>query len=78
MNLVREHLDTLSSEGIQIELWNDTRIKAGEHWRSALEASIEETKVAVLLVSTRFLASDFIYNNVLPPLLNWQCKKEQQ
>jgi hypothetical protein len=52
-----------------IEVWCDTQIKAGEKWEDLINQALEETRVAVLLVSKAFLASDFIYDRELTPLL---------
>lgn len=62
------HLKPLEKKGL-IEPWSDTRISAGEHWKKEIEKALNETQVAVLLISADFLASDFIVDNELPPLL---------
>jgi hypothetical protein len=62
------HLRPLERGG-QIDLWADTRLRAGDRWKSEIEAALSRATVAILLVSADFLASDFITNNELPPLL---------
>jgi hypothetical protein len=62
------HLKPLERAGMIVP-WEDTRIRAGERWRDEIVNSMAAARVAVLLVSAEFLASDFIAKNELPPLL---------
>jgi hypothetical protein len=64
---LQKHLRPLEREGVTV--WDDTRLKPGEPWREEIRQVVAKTKVAILLISADFLASDFIVTNELPPLL---------
>ncbi len=68
MDRLLVHLKPLEKEGL-IDLWVDTRLKAGDRWKKEITKALNEANVAILLVSADFLASDFIIDNELPPLL---------
>jgi len=52
-----------------VTAWSDKQIAPGSKWLDEIKAAIERTKVAILLVTKDFLASDFIHEFELGPLL---------
>ena len=52
-----------------IPLWDDTQIKPGDDWKRGIERALDSARVALLLVSVGFLASEFVAKEELPRLL---------
>jgi len=65
---LKKHLKVLNYE-IGFDVWDDSRIKSSQKWKDEIEKALQECEAAILLVSTDFLASDFIRENELQPLL---------
>jgi len=64
---VRQQLGVLERAGL-IDIFDDTRLQAGEDWRDRLDQEMTAAKVALLLVSATFLDSDFILAKEVPTL----------
>jgi len=66
---LKVHLRPLVRRGT-LKLWDDTRISPGQAWQTEVAGALAQARVAVLLVSADFLASDFVADNELPALLH--------
>ena len=64
----RVHLKPWEDEGL-LNIWSDHEIQPSEDWHLEIQKIIESTSVAVLLLSANFLASDYIREHELIPLL---------
>jgi TIR domain len=53
----------------KVDVWDDTHIMPGARWKEEIKQAIAVARVAILLVSADFMASEFIARNELPPLL---------
>jgi hypothetical protein len=79
----KEWLDTLQvnlkpflREMPTVVAWDDRRITAGANWEEEISSALSVTKIAVCLVSTDFITSDFIYQKELPYLMKAADAKE--
>ena len=72
----RKHLRSVMPDRM-LDIWDDSRILAGDRWRTEIENALAMARVAVLLISTDFLASSFIVKNELQPLLQAASDAEQ-
>lgn len=66
---LRVQLRPLERLGL-LDSWDNTRVLPGKNWRHELSTALQSARVAVLLISADFLASEFIMNEELPSLLD--------
>jgi hypothetical protein len=68
------HLKVFVKQG-QLDFWSDEQINAGEDWDPEILRSINESNAAILLISTEFLASDYIQDRELPLIFQKRQKE---
>ncbi|WP_376794684.1 TIR domain-containing protein [Thermogemmatispora sp.] len=68
LSQLRCHRSPIERQGT-FDIWDDTLISAGHRWEERLEEAITRSGVAIVLVSARLLAADFIATRYLPRLL---------
>jgi hypothetical protein len=69
VRLKRMMAPLIRASGQELRLWDDSQIDAGRKWREAIETALAQAKVALLLVSDHFLASEFVMGEEVPRLL---------
>ncbi len=53
----------------EIKWWDDTKIKSGEDWDKEINAALAKAKVAVLMSSAHFFASEYVWRKEFPHIL---------
>lgn len=59
----------------EFAVWDDRQIQVGDNWQPAIEQAIAQAKVAILLVSSDFLSSEFVTRQEIPKFLQ---RREQE
>jgi len=67
LNAVKEQLAVLEQEGL-LDVFEDTKLQAGEDWYERLHAELSSARIGLLLVSAPFLGSGFIRKEEIPKL----------
>lgn len=65
---LQRHLKVLQTHNA-FSIWDDRQIEVGANWLPAIEGAIEQAKVALLLVSSDFLTSEFVTRQEIPRFL---------
>jgi TIR domain len=73
LNRLKPSLKLILQKNDALE-WSDTDIAVGEKWNDQIMTAINESKLAILLVSPYFLASDFIMDVELPLIIQLEKK----
>lgn len=68
LELVKTHMKPLERY-YGIDEWNDQKLRTSDIWKEEISKALNDATIAVLLFSANFMASDFIINNELQPLL---------
>ena len=58
------HLKILERRGL-VSSWHDRQIRPGEDWHAAIDQELQSADMVLLLVSTDFVNSDYIFGNEL-------------
>jgi hypothetical protein len=62
----KRHLKSLTNK---VTFWDDSRITAGQTWRTEIKKALDGAQYAILFISADFFNSDFIQEVELPILL---------
>lgn len=68
LELVKTHMKPLERY-YGIDEWDDQKLRTSDKWKEEISKALNNATIAVLLFSANFMASDFIINNELQPLL---------
>lgn len=71
---LRQQLQVLQLH-TEFAIWDDRQIEVGASWLPAIENAIAQARVAILLVSSDFLASEFVTRQEIPKFLQ---RREQE
>ena len=70
LKMVQTQLVSLKLYNKDVEVWSDEKIMASDVWKEEITKALEHATIAILIVSSDFMASEFIINEELQPLLD--------
>jgi hypothetical protein len=59
---------------VEFEVWTDSQIQPGDAWLPAIEQALSSARIAILLLTADFLASEFVRRKELPTILGRKAK----
>ncbi|HNL06763.1 MAG TPA: TIR domain-containing protein [Chitinophagales bacterium] len=68
LNELRTHLSPMVKNN-KIRPWDDTDLMAGDAWDKAIRTRLNQADIILLLLSSDFLATEYIWENELQPAL---------
>ena len=68
-NELRKYIKPITNDGT-IKVWSGEDLEYGDRWRGIIQEKLDQASIAILLISTNFLNSEFITNSELPALLH--------
>jgi TIR domain len=71
LDRLRTHLAVLERWKL-VHVWSDTQIEVGAIWQSNIDKQLTESRLAILLLSPAFLASDYIWEREMPRIVEHQ------
>lgn len=75
LDSLKTHIEVMNYEGLSVDMWDDNQISYGDLWKEEIRKALDSAGIAIILLSTKFLASKFIREYELPELLQ-AAKKE--
>jgi hypothetical protein len=72
---LKNHLSALKREGV-IDVWTDNELVPGAHWDAKIKDEISSADVVLFLVSSDFLACDYIWEEEIPLALKKEDKND--
>jgi TIR domain len=76
-NLLVGHFGVLAKQGLS-KLWDDRQFKAGDDWYMEIQQAMDAASVAVFLVSSHSLTSEFILREEIRRLLERKEKERMR
>lgn len=62
-NELLSHLRVLQQAGL-VDVWSDDRIRPGMDWQWEIDQAMAQAQIAILLITTNYLASDFMNQQI--------------